>query len=82
MHQHEKRLRKRPVNLTLNAALVAQAKTYTHNLSAAMEELLAQYVAAQQKTNTNRHQLADACAKEWNDFVSDHGSFAHKYCTL
>jgi antitoxin CcdA len=29
--------RKRPVNLTLNEALVAQAKTYTNNLSAAME---------------------------------------------
>ena len=41
--------RKRPVNLTLNEALVAQAKTYTNNLSATMEELLAQYVAVQHK---------------------------------
>jgi len=74
--------RKRPVNLTLNEALVAQAKTYTNNLSATMEELLAQYVAAQQKANANRRQLADACAEEWNDFVCDHGSFANEYGTL
>ena len=31
--------RKRPVNLTLNEALVAQAKAYTSNLSATMETL-------------------------------------------
>ena len=31
--------RKRPVNLTLNEALVAQAKAYTSNLSATMEAL-------------------------------------------
>lgn len=74
--------RKRPVNLTLNEALVAQAKTYTNNLSATMEELLAQYVAVQQKAHANRRQLADACADEWNDFVSDHGSFADEYRTL
>ena len=74
--------RKRPVNLTLNEALVAQAKTYTNNLSATMEELLAQYVAVQQKANENRRQLADACAEEWNNYLSDHGSFANEYCTL
>jgi antitoxin CcdA len=74
--------RKRPVNLTLNEALVAQAKVYTNNLSATMEELLAQYVAAQQKINADRRQLADACAEEWNEFGSDHGSFADEYCTL
>jgi len=62
--------------------LVAQAKTYTNNLSATMEDLLAQYVADQQKANANRRQSADACAEEWNDFMSDHGSFANEYCTL
>ncbi len=74
--------RKRPVNLTLNEALVAQAKTYTNNLSATMEELLAEYVAAQQKASANRRQMADACSEEWNHFASDHGSFADEYRTL
>ena len=36
--------RKRPVNLTMNEALVAQAKSYTNNLSATMESLLAEFV--------------------------------------
>lgn len=31
--------RKLPVNLTINEALVAQAKTFTNNLSATMESL-------------------------------------------
>ena len=35
--------RKRPVNLTMNEALVAQAKAYTNNLSATMESLLADF---------------------------------------
>ena len=38
--------RKRPVNLTLSEALVTQARAYTDNLSATMEMLLADYVAA------------------------------------
>jgi len=74
--------RKRPVNLTLNEALVAQAKTYTNNLSATMEGLLAQYIAAQQKASANRREMADASSEEWNAFASDHGSFAEEYRTL
>ena len=38
--------RKRPVNLTLNEALVAQAKAYTSNLSATMKSLLADFVGS------------------------------------
>ena len=46
--------RKRPVNLTMNEALVAQAKAYTNNLSATMESLLADFVANQQSSQRNR----------------------------
>ena len=74
--------RKRPVNLTLNEGLVTQAKSYTNNLSATMEMLLAEYIAAQQKSQLNRRQLADACAEEWNIFLTDHGSFAEEYNRL
>ena len=42
-------VRKRPVNLTLNEALVDQARAYTSNLSATMESLLADFVAQQQQ---------------------------------
>ena len=74
--------RKRAVNLTLNAGLVTQAKSYTNNLSATMEMLLAEYIAAQQKSQLTRRQLADACAEEWNNFLTDHGSFAEEYNRL
>jgi len=74
--------RKRAVNLTLNESLVAQARTYTSNLSATMEELLAAYVAQQQQTCLTRQQQADACAANWNAVHATVGSFADEHSTL
>ena len=74
--------RKRPVNLTLNESLVAEAKTYTSNLSATMEELLAAYVVEQQQAREGRQQLADACAADWNAVHDKVGSFADEHSTL
>ena len=54
--------RKRAVNLTISENLVAQAKAYTSNLSATMEELLADYVAQQQAALLGRQQMARAGA--------------------
>jgi antitoxin CcdA len=75
-------IRKRAVNLTLNEGLVAQAKTYTSNLSATMEELLAAYVAQQQQTRLSRQQQADAVAMDWNEVHAAVGSFADEHSTL
>ena len=74
--------RKRPVNLTLSENLVAQAKTYTSNLSATMESLLAEYVVRQQQDHLNRQQLADACSADWNAVHEAIGSFADEHSTL
>ena len=74
--------RKRPVNLTINEALVAQAKAYNNNLSATMESLLAEFVAAQQSTQRNRQRAADACAADWNAVHASVGSFADEHSTL
>lgn len=74
--------RKRAVNLTLNEGLVAQAKAYTSNLSATMEELLSAYVAQQQQTRLTRQQQADACAADWNVVHATLGSFADEHSTL
>ena len=74
--------RKRPVNLTLNEGLVAQAKTYTNNLSATMEALLAHYVAEQQQSRLTRQQQADAAAMDWNAVQASVGSFADEHSTL
>lgn len=75
-------MRKRAVNLTLNEGLVAQAKTYTSNLSATMEELLTTYVAQQQHTRLTRQQQADAASMDWNAVHASVGSFADEHSTL
>ena len=75
-------IRKRPVNLTMNEALVAQAKTYTTNLSATMESLLAEFVANQQNVRRDRQGAADACAADWNAVHAAVGSFADDHTTL
>ena len=74
--------RKRAVNLTLNETLVAQAKTYTSNLSATMETLLTDYVATQQQARAARQQQADSCAADWNAVHAAMGSFADEHSTL
>ncbi len=75
-------LRKRAVNLTLNEGLVAQAKSYTSNLSATMEELLAAYVHQQQQARRNRQQQATAAVSDWNALHASVGSFADEHTTL
>ena len=74
--------RKRAVNLTLNQELVVQAKTYTHNLSATVEELLSGYVVGQQQARANREQAAQACTTQWNALHQRIGSFADEHSTL
>lgn len=74
--------RKRPVNLTMNEALVTQAKAFTTNLSATIESLLAEFVAAQQSALRNRQEVADACAADWNAVHASIGSFADEHSTL
>jgi post-segregation antitoxin (ccd killing protein) len=74
--------RKRPVNLTLNEVLVAQAKNHTSNLSATIERLLAEFVASQQQAQRARQQLADTCAADWNAVHAAIGSFADEHSTL
>lgn len=75
-------LRKRPVNLTINEALITQAKAYTNNLSATMESLLAEFVADQQKAQRHRQKAADECADNWNAVSESIGSFADAHSTL
>lgn len=75
-------LRKRPVNLTLNESLVAQAKTYTNNLSATMEALLTEFVSQQQQAQHSREKLADACVADWNAVHAQVGSFADEHVRL
>ena len=74
--------RKRPVNLTLSVGLVAQAKTYTNNLSETMEALLAEFVAQQARVQHDREQLANTCVSDWNAVHACVGSFADEHVNL
>ena len=74
--------RKRPVNLTLNESLLAQAKAYTSNLSSTVEALLSEFVTQQQQAQRSRQQVADACADDWNAVHASVGSFADEHSTL
>lgn len=74
--------RKRPVNLTLNEGLVEQARSYTDNLSATIDGLLADYVQRQKRLDLDRQKAAIARAIEWNAVNARIGSFADDHSTL
>ncbi len=75
-------LRKRPVNLTLNEALVTEVKSLTPNLSAVVELLLQDYVIQKRRDQINKQTQAVLVAGIWNDFNQQSGSFADEYSTL
>ncbi|PIY27891.1 MAG: hypothetical protein CO105_07755 [Comamonadaceae bacterium CG_4_9_14_3_um_filter_60_33] len=74
--------RKRPVNLTLSVGLVAQAKTYTNNLSETIESLLAEFVAQQARAQHDHRQAIDTCVSDWNAVHARVGSFADEHVNL
>ena len=74
--------RKRPVNLTLNEDLVAQARAITDNLSAVIEALLADYVAEEQRRRAAESDAVRETVAAWNRFGDEHGSFADEHSTL
>jgi post-segregation antitoxin (ccd killing protein) len=73
---------RRPINLTLSEDIVAQARHYTGNLSASVEELLADYVTNQRESQASMRQMAQSCAADWNAVHDAVGSFADEHSTL
>jgi antitoxin CcdA len=74
--------RKRPVNLTLNEQLVAQARALTPNLSATVDSLLAAFVAEEHQRRRGRQDAANAACADWNALHARIGSFADEHSTL
>jgi post-segregation antitoxin (ccd killing protein) len=74
--------RKRAVNLTISEGLVEQARGYSENLSATVENLLAEYVQGRQRADAERRTSAQACAAQWNAFNAQFGSFADEHTTI
>lgn len=79
---YDRSAHKRPVNLTLNEDLVAEARALTNNLSAVVESLLADYVTEQQKQRAAAANVVRETVAAWNRFAEESGSFADEHSTL
>ncbi len=73
---------KKPVNLSLNEALVRESRAYCGNLSAKVEEMLQAYVESQREARRHYQQQADAAVADWNSLHDAAGSFADAHSTL
>ncbi len=82
MPTYDSTARKRPVNLTLNEDLVAQARQLTPNLSAVVESLLAAYVTEEKQRRAAEAGLVRETVAIWNRFAEEAGSFADEHSTL
>ena len=73
---------KRPVNLSLNEDLVAQAREVTNNLSEVVESLLADFVSKERARRDAHAKALKEAVLTWNAFGEKHGSFADEHSTL
>lgn len=79
---YDRSAHKRPVNLTLNEDLVAQARAVTGNLSAVVESLLSDYVNEEQRRRAAAVDVVRETVATWNRFAEENGSFADEHSTL
>ena len=82
MAAYDVEARKRPVNLTLNEDLVAQARAVTDNLSAVVEALLADYLVQEKQRRAAQRDAVRETVAVWNRFAERIGSFADEHSTL
>lgn len=73
---------KRPVNLSLNQDLIAQARDVTGNLSELVESLLADFVSKERARRDAHAKALQEAVHTWNAFGEQHGSFADEHSTL
>ncbi len=82
MPRYDTSARKRPVNLTLNEDLVAQARELTDNLSSVVEGLLADYVERSGVDREERRRSLERVIAAWNAHAVQRGSLADEYSPL
>lgn len=73
---------KKPVNLSLNEALVQESRTYCGNLSAKVEEMLQAYVVSQRLVRQQHRERAQEAVAHWNALHAAQGSYADGHSTL
>lgn len=73
---------KKPVNLSLNEALVQESRAYCGNLSAKVEEMLQAYVISERLARQQHRQQAQSAVADWNALHDVTGSYADGHSTL
>ena len=73
---------KKPVNLSLNEALVQESRAYCGNLSAKVEEMLQAYVVSERQARQQHRQQAQQAVAGWNALHDAAGSYADGHSTL
>ncbi len=73
---------KKPVNLSLNEALVQESRAYCGNLSAKVEEMLQAYVVSERQSRQQHREQAQQAVAEWNALHGAAGSYADAHSTL
>jgi post-segregation antitoxin (ccd killing protein) len=79
---HDTRATKRPVNLSINPDLIAQARSLTNNLSAEVEILLADFVQRKEREREAQAERLRRSATTWAAYAGKHGAFADEFSTL
>ena len=78
----EAKTTKRPVNLSLNVALVKEARSVTDNLSEAVESLLAEFISRERARRVAYDKALRDTIATWNTFAEKYDSFADEHSTL
>lgn len=73
---------KKPINLSLNVALVQESRAYCGNLSAKVDELLQSYVESQRQARSQQQLQAQQAVEDWNTLNYAVGSYADGHTTL
>ena len=76
---HMSHARKRPVNLSLDAELVREARLLTANLSETVETLLTAYVSEEQTRRAEQQRGIDTAIRFLNEQYDRHGGFGEEF---
>jgi antitoxin CcdA len=73
---------KRAVNMTLSEDVVREARKLTQNLSETVEQLLSQFIQAEQARNDDNERRIDATIGMLNEMYDRDGGLAEEFSPL
>jgi antitoxin CcdA len=73
---------KKPVNMSLSADLVREARALTPNLSETVEALLAGFVAAERQKRADKERRLDEAIAYFNQHYDQHGPIGEEFNPL